>query len=245
MEYVDGVSLQAAVARHGPFAPAEAAAVGRQVLLGLHAAHAAGVVHRDVKPANILLDRQGTAKLTDLGIVRVEGEELTRMAGTPQILGTLDYLAPEQAADSSAVDGRADLYSLGATLYFLLAGRPPFAAAATASRKLALIRAAAPPPLDETRADLPPTLAAVVHRLLAKRPAERATAAEAADALGRSADPPAGFPARLFAPPTVARPARVAEADTLPCRPSAVTPPPGRAEPSDRRPKTDLQLPRT
>ena len=132
MEYVDGVNLQAAVARHGAFTTAETATVGVEVARGLAAAAAAGLVHRDIKPANLLVDRHGCVKILDLGIVRLPGEDtLPRLDagdGSDVILGTLDYLAPEQAVDSSTVDSRADVYSLGATLYFLLAGHPPFPA---------------------------------------------------------------------------------------------------------------------
>ena len=117
MEYVDGVNLQAAVARHGAFTAAEAATVGVEVARGLAAAAAAGLVHRDIKPANLLVDRHGRVKILDLGIVRLPGEDtLPRLdagEGADVILGTLDYLAPEQAVDSSTVDARADLYSLG------------------------------------------------------------------------------------------------------------------------------------
>ena len=125
MEYVEGVSLQAVVGRYGPM-PVEAAChYARQVAFGLQHAHELGFVHRDIKPANLLVDRLGVAKILDLGLVRSEADReagLTKQLDN-RILGTADYVAPEQAMDSSEVDIRADIYSLGATLYFLLAGR--------------------------------------------------------------------------------------------------------------------------
>ena len=148
MEYIDGLSLQAAVARHGAFPAGWAARVGHQVALALQCAADADLVHRDVKPANVLLDRAGDCKLLDLGIVLVGGAAgLTLVAGERTILGTADYLAPEQAVDSSAVDCRADLYALGGTLYFLLAGHPPFPDGA-AITKLMAKQFREPPPLD-------------------------------------------------------------------------------------------------
>jgi len=205
MEYVDGVSLQAAVARHGTFAAAEAAAVGRQVAAGLQVAAGVGLVHRDIKPANILIDRKGGVKILDLGIARFEGDPVSRKLNAAVVLGTLDYLAPEQAIDSSAVDTRADLYGLGATLYFLLAGHPPFPDP-DLGRKMALKQSADPAPVHALRPDVPAGLSAVVGRLLARKPADRyQTPAEAAAALEPWAAPGDDFPDRLFrARPAVA-----------------------------------------
>jgi serine/threonine protein kinase len=200
MEYVDGVSLQAAVVRYGPFAPAEVAAVGVSVAHGLAAAAAVGLVHRDVKPANLLIDRQGRAKILDLGIARFTRDPDSRVVDPDVILGTLDYLAPEQAQNSSAVDPRADQYSLGATLYFLLTGAPPFPEA-DVSHKLHLKQHADPSPVNELRSDVPPGLSGVIQRMLARHPADRFAAPEAvAAALEPWADPGPDFPARLFRP---------------------------------------------
>jgi serine/threonine protein kinase len=198
MEYVDGLSLQAAVARYGTFSAGEAAAVGVGVTDGLAPAAAVGLVHRDIKPANVLVDRAGAVKILDLGVARFESDPLSRRFDIAVMVGTVDYLAPEQAEDSSGVDPRADLYALGATLYFLLAGHPPFPEP-DLGRKLALKQDADPPPVTALRPDVPPGLAAVVARLMARPPADRyQTPGEAAAALRPWADPGPHFPARLF-----------------------------------------------
>ncbi len=200
MEYVDGMSLQAAVARHGTFAAGWAARVGHQVALALQCAADADLVHRDVKPANVLLDRAGDCKLLDLGIVLVGGATgLTLVAGARTILGTADYLAPEQAVDSSAVDGRADQYALGGTLYYLLSGAPPFPDGSPVSKLMAK-QLRDPPRIDLLRPDLPTGLADAVHTLLARRPEDRyPTAAAAAAALARFATAGPDFLVKLFA----------------------------------------------
>jgi serine/threonine-protein kinase len=208
MEYVDGVSLQAAVARHGALTAAETATVGVEVALGLAAAAAAGLVHRDIKPANLLVDRRGRVKILDLGIVRLPGEDTLPRGdggdapdGTDTILGTLDYLAPEQAQNSSAVDPRADVYSLGATLYFLLAGHPPFPGS-DVRHKLAAKQYTDPLPIHRLRPDADVGLSAAIHSMLARDPTARCpSAADAATALAPFASPtPPDFPARLFRP---------------------------------------------
>jgi serine/threonine-protein kinase len=201
MEYIDGTSLQAAVARHGTFDAGAVAYCGRQIALGLQQTSDAGLVHRDIKPANVLVDRRGVVKILDLGVVRVveSADALTRRVGEKLLLGTADYVAPEQAADCSAVDSRADVYALGGTLYFLLAGHPPFPEG-SAIEKVARKQAADPTPLRQLRPDVPAKLAAVIHRMLARDPAERfASPSQAAAALAPFARPEADFPARLFA----------------------------------------------
>jgi serine/threonine protein kinase len=200
MEYIDGISLQAAVAQYGPLTPAEAAECGRQIALGLQHASDAGLVHRDIKPANVLLDRRGIAKILDLGIVRVVGEYFTQLGQSDVILGTVEYLAPEQAL-SSSVDGRADIYSLGATLYFLLSGRPPFPEGDAREKILQLAREE-PPPLTDLVPGIPAELAATIHRMLAKEPEDRFQwASDAARALAPWATP-AEFPSRFFSKPS-------------------------------------------
>ncbi len=202
MEYVDGLSLQAVVALTGTLRVEAMALCGRQIASGLAHAAATGLVHRDIKPANLLLDRFGVVKILDLGIVllREEASHLTiDLDGHPSILGTVDYLAPEQAVDSHNVDGRADIYALGGTLYFLLAGQPPFEEVG-ASQRLLRKQSADPKPIHRLRPDVPEELSAVIAKMLARQPANRyQTAQEVADALARWATPIAGFPEDLFA----------------------------------------------
>jgi serine/threonine protein kinase len=184
MEYIDGSSLAEVVRARGPLDPLRAAHYVRQAALGLQHAHEAGLVHRDVKPSNLLLDRAGTVKVLDLGLARFfrdEGDDLTRARGSGT-LGTARYMAPEQAENSHAVDARADVYSLGATFYFLLTGRSP-SQEGTAERWQAPFPRQ-PPPVRDVRPDVPEGLASVVDRMLASAPAERyQSAAEVAGAL--------------------------------------------------------------
>lgn len=199
MEYVDGVSLQLGVSRNGTLTGGEAAAVGAEVARGLAAAAAAGLVHRDIKPANLLVDRRGGVKILDLGIVRISGDETHPKLHEPDvILGTLDYLAPEQAQDSTGVDARADLYALGATLYFTLAGHPPFPGS-DLRHKLAAKQYSDPPPIHRLRPDVDPLLSAVIQKLLCRDPNGRqASAEEAVEVLASFAALSPDFPARLF-----------------------------------------------
>jgi serine/threonine protein kinase len=200
MEYVDGLSLQAAVSQYGTFSVGEAASVGVQVADGLVQAAAVGLVHRDIKPANLLVDRRGAAKILDLGIVRFTHEEtFSRFHGGAEvILGTLDYLAPEQAEDSSKVDARADIYGLGSTLYFLLAGHPPYTIA-DPREKLAAKQAVDPPSIHQLRPDVSAEFSAVVARLMARCPADRyPSPALAVAALYPWSAPGSDFPGRLF-----------------------------------------------
>jgi eukaryotic-like serine/threonine-protein kinase len=186
MEYVEGVSLQSVVLRHGPLNVAAACHYARQVSFGLQHAFEMGFVHRDIKPANLLVDQAGVVKVLDLGLVRSEADAnsgLTKLLDNKSILGTADYVAPEQAVDSSKVDIRADVYSLGATLYFLLVGRPLFPEGRTA-QKLVWQQIKEPVPVDRLRPEVPPGLAAVIHKMLQKRPEDRfQTPAEVFDAL--------------------------------------------------------------
>ncbi len=201
MEFVDGISLQAAVARHGPLAPEEAASVGMQTARGLSCAAALGITHRDVKPANVLIDRKGQVKILDLGIARFTHDPDSRLVDAESILGTLDYLAPEQAENCSTVDPRADMYALGATLYFLLTGEPPFVDE-NVDRKLYRKRFTDPLPLHLVRPGVPEGLSVVVQRLMARRPDSRfGSSADAADALQCWAKCGPDFPTRLFQRP--------------------------------------------
>jgi serine/threonine protein kinase len=175
LEYVEGVSLQELLNR-GPLSVPHAANMIAQAALGLQHVHECGLIHRDIKPANLLLDRKGVVKILDLGLARMMIDEaddgLTRDRDGGVILGTADYLAPEQAINSSAVDIRADIYSLGITFYALLAGKPPFTDM-TVAQKLLAHQLRPVVPLPTLRPDVPPELWAVIERMIAKDPAAR------------------------------------------------------------------------
>jgi tRNA A-37 threonylcarbamoyl transferase component Bud32 len=176
MEHVPGLDLKQHVRQGGPLPVAQACAFIRQAALGLGYAHRHGIVHRDVKPSNLMLTPEGTVKVLDLGLARqvAQGGQGTDASLTPSgaVLGTFDYLAPEQARDPGAADARSDLYSLGCAFYELLTGRPPFHHH-TELEKLVAHARDEPRPLRELRPDVPEAVAAVVHKLLAKRPEDR------------------------------------------------------------------------
>jgi hypothetical protein len=179
LEYVDGSSLQDVVTQHGRLSLDRAVEYVAQAACGLAHAHAAGIVHRDVKPGNILVNRQGVVKILDMGLARLfrnPQDNLTALHESGYVMGTVDYLAPEQGLDSD-VDVRADLYSLGATFYFLLAGQAPFADG-TLNQKLIWHQTRVPPPVRSLRPEVPAGLEAVLNRLLAKDPDDRYQSAE-------------------------------------------------------------------
>ncbi len=173
MEYVDGSSLQQIVQDHGPLDPVRAAHYIRQAAWGLQHAHEAGLVHRDIKPGNLLLDRHGTIKLLDLGLARFchEDDGLSKKYDE-SVLGTSDYLSPEQVVDGK-VDIRADIYSLGATFYFLLTGQTLFGEGNTAA-KLVWHQVRKPKPIRDHRPEVPAALARIIEKqMLAKDAQER------------------------------------------------------------------------
>jgi eukaryotic-like serine/threonine-protein kinase len=174
MEHVDGSTLAEVLSEHGPLPADEATALAVQACRGLGHAHAAGLVHRDVKPQNLLLQRDGTLKIADFGIARAaEGTALTQ-AGT--VLGTAAYLSPEQALGQEATPA-ADVYSLGAVLYELLTGRPPYEPDSLAD--LAAKQAeGAFPPVSELSPGVPQRVEDAVMRSLARNPAYRPASAE-------------------------------------------------------------------
>jgi len=187
MEYVEGYSLQELVQKNGQCSYFDSAEYIRQAALGLHNAHEAGMVHRDVKPGNLLVDPNGVVKVLDLGLARFftgdEGEDALTIRHDEKVLGTADYLAPEQALDSHTVDARADIYSLGCTFYFLLTGRPPFTEGTLAQRLMAH-QTKTPAAVENFRPDIPPSLAAILRKMMAKKPDERfPTAKDAAETL--------------------------------------------------------------
>lgn len=186
MEYVQGQSLHELTVKSGKLEYVAAAEYTRQAAEGLHHAHRMGMVHRDIKPGNLLLDEKGTVKLLDLGLARFyeEAEEHSlTIEHNETVLGTTDYLSPEQARNSHKVDQRSDIYSLGCTLYFLLAGHPPFPQGTMAQRLLAH-QSEEPQPIQNDRPDLPGGLLALLRKMMAKSADERfQTAKEAATAL--------------------------------------------------------------
>jgi hypothetical protein len=185
MDFVAGVDLGRLVRAHGRLAVADACELIRQAALGLEHAHRHRLVHRDVKPSNLLLSTGGEVKVLDLGLALPDQDE-TGLTESGQVLGTLDYMAPEQGQDSRAVDARSDLYGLGCTLYHLLLGRVPFAVSPGAPpvSKLWAHAYHSLPPLRGERPEISPDLEHLVGRLLAKDPAQRpASAAEVATAL--------------------------------------------------------------
>jgi eukaryotic-like serine/threonine-protein kinase len=185
MEFIEGTTLQHWVAQKGALPPSSAASYVQQIARALQHAHECGLVHRDVKPSNLLIDRTGTARLLDLGLARHDSDNDSKLTGKigTTILGTADYLAPEQALDSHTVDIRADIYSLGATLYFLLAGRVMFPEGRTA-QKLMYQQWKEPTPIRELVPKVSEALAAVLNKCLTKKREERyQTPAELVQAL--------------------------------------------------------------
>ena len=186
MEYIDGQDLRQLVEEQGPLDYRKAADFIRQAAEGLAHAHAAGLVHRDIKPANLLVDRNGVLKILDLGLARFtfEGEQPWQTPeGEQSAVGTADYVAPEQVMDSRSADGRADIYSLGLTFYFLLTGRRPFPKA-TLPELLMAHKMERPEPISKSRPDVPTELVDIIERMTAKQPFMRfQTAKDVAEAL--------------------------------------------------------------
>jgi serine/threonine-protein kinase len=177
MEYLDGPTLEELVRQAGPLPPGRAVYLLRQLCGALAEAHAAGLVHRDLKPGNVIVATLGgqrdVAKLLDFGLVQdLSADAADRLTRTGTVLGTPAYMSPEQAAGESAVDARGDVYGLGAVAFFALTGRPPFRGK-TLGQLLAAHRSEPPPALTDVRPDGPADLAAVVARCLAKDPHDR------------------------------------------------------------------------
>ena len=215
VELVEGVTLKELIRRRGYLEPAEAASIASQVARGLELAHRSGVVHRDIKSHNVLVTGDGVAKLTDFGIARLLDGMQDGLTRTGTVLGTSDYLAPEQAR-GLGVDGRTDVYALGIVLYECLTGELPFPADTPMAVALRQVRDAMPDP-RAARPGVPAYLAAIVMRACEKDPAARfASALDMADAL---LDAPSGGTASMpVIPPEVA----AAEADTGPLRPAVL-----------------------
>ena len=173
MEYVDGQDLHVLVRDNGPVDYAKAADYIAQVARGLSHAHGMNLVHRDIKPANCLLDKHETVKLLDMGLARlIDDEASLTLDNNENVLGTADYLAPEQALNSHKADFRADIYSLGCTLYYLITGHPPFPDG-TISERLLKHQVEQAPSIFKDRPDAPSVLVNICNRMMAKRVDER------------------------------------------------------------------------
>jgi serine/threonine-protein kinase len=197
LELVEGPNLDQLVRQQGPLPVGLAAEYIRQVAHGLQCAHEAGMVHRDIKPANLLVHRRGpqdttpgVVKISDFGLARLQGPDSgsspklgTILVKENTVMGTPDYLAPEQARNFHKADIRSDLYSLGCTFYYLLSGKVPFPGG-TSVEKLVRHGTEKATPLAKLRPDLPPAILAIVEKLMAKLPQERfQTPIELANAL--------------------------------------------------------------
>jgi serine/threonine protein kinase len=200
MEFVEGTTLSSLVEKQGPLSVAQACDYIQQAALGLQRASEHGMIHRDIKPHNLMRTPQGVVKILDFGLARLISETSPALSSPGQdafsedtspasltqmgmVMGTADYMAPEQAENAHAADIRADIYSLGCTLYYLLAGQTPFPEG-TVLDKLRAHRSRKPRPLSDFRPDVPQALVRVLERMMAKDPDQRyQTPAEAAQAL--------------------------------------------------------------
>ncbi len=198
MEYIDGSTLHDLVYIHGALDYQRAAHYIRQAACGLEQAHQAGLVHRDIKPGNLMVDRSGTIKLLDLGLARffdaAKNNNLTGRLDADGVMGSADFIAPEQALGKRPVDIRADIYSLGCTFYFLLARRLPFPDGSVMEKLLAQ-QSRQPESIGKLRPEVPAGLVAVLEKMLRKKPADRyQTPAELVAALSEWTAQPAALP---------------------------------------------------
>jgi hypothetical protein len=241
MEFVEGQSLDHVLRRKGPLPVLHACHYVRQAALGLQHAHERGMVHRDIKPQNLMLTPKGQVKILDFGLAKLvsESNSSAGLTAANSYMGTPDYSAPEQATDARTADIRADIYSLGCTLYCLLAGHPPFHEETAVQTILAHLEKE-PAPLSQCRPDVPAALGAVVARMLAKDPTRRfQKPVEVAQALlpyvkpgQQVAAPPAAAPSQGVAAPgrgtmAAGEASRIPLAAKGPMARSAVNPEPG------------------
>jgi serine/threonine protein kinase len=181
MEYVPGKNLYRLVRIDGPLPVPRAARLFADVALVLEHAHRQKIIHRDLKPSNIIITPEDRAKLVDLGMAIIEGEpagNTTVTGGSGYVMGSMDYLAPEQADNAVAVDARADVYGLGCALYFAVTGSPPFPGG-TAVQKIQRHKSEKPVPASRKNRSVPPTFDVLLNRMMAKRPADRLQSAAA------------------------------------------------------------------
>ena len=176
MEYVEGKDLSALVKKNGPFPVAKAVNYVLQAAKGLEFAHSEGVVHRDIKPANLLLDKKGMVKILDMGLARIEAvgdvAAAAELTGTGTIMGTVDYMAPEQGLSTKHADARADIYSLGCTLHYLLIGKATYGGETLAAKLLAHHNEPIPE-LRQLREEVPEQVQSVFRKMVAKKVGDR------------------------------------------------------------------------
>lgn len=178
LEFVPGTTVYDSIKgeRGGPWSVVQTARLMSQVAEGLGALHAQGIIHRDLKPANIMVTPEREAKLLDLGLALIPGEAASS-SPPGGVVGTPDYISPEQVRDPASADARSDLYSLGCCLYFVLAGRPPFDGGTTLN-KIYRQRLEEPEPIERLTDQVPTLFAEIVRRLMKKDPASRPASAE-------------------------------------------------------------------
>lgn len=176
MEYIDGIDLQYAVARDGTMEVQNALNILLQAASGLAHAHDRGIIHRDIKPSNLMLRTDGVVKITDMGLARIGWAGNDDPAGQTKLMGTADFIAPEQVTNNKGVDARADIYSLGCTFFYLLTGKTPFSGESV-SERLAKHQTLPAPDVRTFRSDCPPAIANLLARMMSKRPADRPNSA--------------------------------------------------------------------
>ena len=170
MELVPGGDLDQYVVDHGPVAVGQACEWMRQAAYGLQEAHDHQLIHRDIKPSNLLLTSQNQVKLVDFGLAR---QFSSRLTDPNALLGTVEFMSPEQSRDPSFVGSHADIYGLGATLFFLLTGEPPYPEVRSLSEALRMLQESRPRRLRQLRPDVPPELDVLIDRMLDPDPPRR------------------------------------------------------------------------